>query len=321
MVCKVSEITFVTNKERTSSRQATSSHMPVVINLEAPTGLEQLADAVFLQATDVPADVRSRLPSETLPIFTLVKTNLPKCLRDTSIIQPVHLCASPLDPQWTIEELFKTSLPPHTWLNALEENLATMWASGTRSITSPSPSNPNLRFPLWVMNFWNTAVVAAGQRSQWKAAEDWLSGRVQDSEIRNARSLLGKVPWGLRLWPLVGHDKETRVGYLTGLLSNEWLGERHINLISSYLNTRAQRELGSSPGSLVADVDLQFYLSNNWRATAETIQGHEGLRTYAERISDHGYSRLFIPSHVGGNHWILFSVDFEKQTYEYGEFT
>ena len=74
------------------------------------------------------------------------------------------------------------------------------------------------------------------------------------------------------------------------------------------------------PASLVADQDLQTYVSNNSGATVEAIQAHEGLRTYAQRISDHEYSRLFIPAHVGGNHWIVFSVDFEKQTFEYGEF-
>ena len=161
----------------------------------------------------------------------------------------------------------------------------------------------------------------AEQRDQWRAAEDWLSRRVQDSEIHKVRSLLGKIPWGLRLWSLVGHDKETRVGYLARLLSNDWLGERHINAISSYLNTRAQRESGSRPTSLVVDVDFPTYLSNHSRATTESIRAHEGLRMYADRISDHKYSRLFIPVHVGGNHWIVFSVDFVKQTFEYGEFT
>lgn len=160
----------------------------------------------------------------------------------------------------------------------------------------------------------------AEQRDQWRAAEDWLSRRVQDSEIRKARSLLEKVPWGLRLWLLAGHDKETRVGYLAGLLSNEWLGERHINTISSYLNARAQTEPGLKSTNFVADLDFQTYISHSSRATTEVIQAHEGLRTYAQQISDRKYSRLFIPAHVGGNHWIVFSVDFEKQTFEYGEF-
>ena len=299
--------------------QTMSSNVPIVIDPEALTGLEQLANASFLQVTDIPEVIRSHLPPETAPIPILLETKIPTRLPKISIIQPVHLCTSPLDPRWTADELFKTSLPPRTWLYALEESLSQIWISGIRSIKPPSSSSPDLRFPLWIANFWNIAVEVAEQRDQWKAAGDWLSRRVQDSEICRARNLLENVPWGLRLWSLAGHDKETRVGYLAGLLSNEWLGERHIDTISSYLNTRVQREC-SRPTSLVADLDLQTYLSNNSRATAEKIQAHDGLRTYAQRILDHRYSRLFIPAHVGGNHWIVFSVDFEKHTFEYGEF-
>ena len=164
------------------------------------------------------------------------------------------------------------------------------------------------------------AVEVSGERDKWIAAEEWLLKRVQNSEIRQARNLLEKVPWGLRLWSLTGRDRESRIGHLAELLSNGWLGERHINTISSYLNTRAQQESVSNPTSLVADLDLQFYLSHNSGATAETIRAHAGLKMYAQRVSDHKYSRLFIPANVGGNHWIVFSMDFEEQKFEYGEF-
>lgn len=298
-----------------------SSRVPIIVEPRDPSGFELLADAVFLRATDVPEGVRSYLPSETASISTLLKTDIPNLLSKTSIIQPAHLCTSPLDPCWTIDELFKTSLPPRSWLYDLGENISTMWVSGTRSIRPPSSSSPNLRFPLWVLNFWDTAVEVVEQRDRWRAGKDWLSRRVQDAGIHEARSLLEKVPWGLRLWSLVGHDKETRVGYLAGLLSNEWLGERHINTISSYLNSRAQREPGLGPTNLVADLDLYVYLLNNSRSTAEIIRAHEGFKAYTKRILDRKCSRLFIPAHVGGNHWIVFSVDFEKHTFEYGELT
>ena len=313
------------NNIRNSNRkkilqQTMSSNLPIIIDSKAPTGLVQLADAAFLQATDVPKDIRSCLPPEAAPISTLLKANIPNCLPKTSIVRPVDLSTSPLDPCWTVDELLKTSIPPRTWLDTLEQDLSQMWTSGTCSIKPPLSPNLNLRFPLWIANFWNTAVEVVEQRDRWKAAEDWLSKKVQNSEIRKARNLLEKLPWGLRLWPLVGSDKETRVGHLARLLSNEWLGERHINMISSYLNTSAQGEPGLRPRSLVADLDLQAYLYNNSRATAETIQAHEGLKTYSQSISDHKYSRLFIPAHVGGDHWIAFSVDFERCTFEYGEF-
>ena len=143
---------------------------------------------------------------------------------------------------------------------------------------------------------------------------------VQDAGVYKARALLEKVPWGLKLWSLTGHDRETHVGYLAGLLSNDWLGERHINSISLYLNAQAKQESGSRPKSLVADLDLYTYLSFHSGATAEAIQTHEGLSAYAKRISDHDFRHIFIPAHVGGNHWIVFSMDFEKCIFKHGEF-
>jgi len=298
-----------------------SSHIPIIIDPEEPSGLECLANAVFLQATDVPEEIRSRLPSETAPISTLLKANIPNRLSDTSIVQLVKLCASPLAPCWTVDRLFETSSPPRTWLYNLERSLSTMWASGTRSIKPPSPQNSNLRFPLWVMNFWNTAVVVAEQRDRWLAAADWLSRRVQGPEIRGVRNLFERVPWGMKLWSLVGHERETLVGYLAELLSYEWLGERHIDTISSYLMCQAEGEPGLGPTTLIAGADLHVYLSSHSRATAEAIQAHGGLRTYTKRILDHQYSRLFIPVNVGENHWVVFSVDLKKQVFRYGELT
>ena len=296
-----------------------SSQVPIDVDPEALSGFECLVAAAFLQVTDVPKDVSSQLPAETVPVSVLLESNIPGRLSDTSVIRPAHLSFSLLDPCWTIGELFATPLPPRVWLNTLENNLSQMWSSGKLSIIPPSSSNPDLRLPLWVVSFWNMAVEAAEQRDKWKAAEEWLLGRIQDPSIREARKLLNKIPWGLRLWSLTSHDKETRIGHLAGLLSDEWLSERHIDTISSYLNSRAWNKPESRPTSLVAGLDLQIYLSANARATAETIRAHKGLGTYVEQISDHRYSRVFIPANVGGNHWIVFSVDFEENAFEYGE--
>ena len=296
-----------------------SSSISTVINPESLTALKLLANAAFLDATDVPKDIRSRLPPDAALVTTLLKANTPAHLPATFILRSVGLCTSPLKPNWSIDKLFKTPVPPRAWIGTLEENLSQLWTTGVCSISPPSSSSPDLRFPLWIVNFWYTAVEVAEQKAEWKAAEEWLLKRVQDSEIRQARNLFGKVPWGLRLWSLTGHDGESRIGHLAGLLSNKWLGERQVNAISSYLNARARQESGSNPTSLVAGLDLQAYLSYGSRATAEALRAHTGLKMYAQQVSDHKYSRLFIPAHVGGNHWIVFSVDFKKQMFEYGE--
>ena len=171
------------------------------------------------------------------------------------------------------------------------------------------------------MNFWYTAVEVAEQRDRWLEAIDWLSRRVQSPEICEVRNLLKRVPWGLRLWSLTSHDKVTRIGYLGELLSNKWLGERHIDTISSYLSFRAQGVPGSGSTTMIANTDLHIYLLSNSSATTEAIRAHRGLQAYTKRITDDKYSHLFIPANVGENHWIVFSVDFEKQVFQCGEST
>ena len=67
-----------------------------------------------------------------------------------------------------------------------------------------------------------------------------------------------------------------------------------INAVSSYLNVRAQRESGFDPTGLVADLDLQTYLSHDSRTTAETIQAHAELKMHARRVSDRACLSLHI---------------------------
>ena len=75
---------------------------------EPLTALELLANAAFLEATDVPKDIQSHLPSKTAPITTLLKTNTPALLPTTLILRPVHLYTFLLEPNWSIDELLKT---------------------------------------------------------------------------------------------------------------------------------------------------------------------------------------------------------------------
>lgn len=287
---------------------------------EPPSALEHSVVADSLEEINVPDHISSHLPAATVSVYALVASNLPSGLSDTSDIRRPLWCFTRQDPCWVIDELFETPLPPRAWLDTLRENLSQMRRYGMRSIMPPSSLDQNLLFPLWVVSFWSTAVEVAEQRDMWIAIEDWVLRAIQEPSIREFRTLLENVHWDLRLWSLQGPDKETRIGHLAGLLSDQWLDERHIGTISSYLNDRVQREPVLRPKSWVAGLDLQFYLLGNARATERTILDNDGLRTYTQKIYTHQYSPVFVPVHVGGDHWILFFVDFENQKFGYGEF-
>lgn len=56
------------------------------------------------------------------------------------------------------------------------------------------------------------------------------------------RGTVAQNPVGVEAnWPLAGYNQDTKVGLLAGLLSNDWLGERHIDTLVAYLNDRFQK--------------------------------------------------------------------------------
>ena len=170
-----------------------SSHGPIEIDPKEPPWL---ADAVIFQPIDIPKEIRPCFPPEAAPTSTpsLLEIDVPNRLPDTSIIYQSD--RGSLGPCWTVDELFKTSLPPRTsWLYDLEQRL-------TFNQTSISPKLQPV-VPILGREF----------------LEHGSRGR--RAEGSGPRDLLKTVLQGLRLWSLAGHDKVTRVGYLTGLLSSE----------------------------------------------------------------------------------------------------
>ena len=69
-----------------------SSSVPIVIDPESLTTLWMLANAAFLDATDVPKDTLSDPPPDTATVTTLHKTSTPARLPTTFILRSVHRC-------------------------------------------------------------------------------------------------------------------------------------------------------------------------------------------------------------------------------------
>ena len=63
----------------------------------------------------------------------------------------------------------------------------------------------NLRFPLWIGTFWLEMTMIIEQREMEEGtgvdANDGAKSRNQEAE-----KLLERTLWGLRLWPLTGHN-------------------------------------------------------------------------------------------------------------------
>ena len=44
------------------------------------------------------------------------------------------------------------------------------------------------------------------ERGGRRPAQGWMQTMVRGPEIQDAEKLLDRTPWGLRLWPLAGHE-------------------------------------------------------------------------------------------------------------------
>jgi len=276
--------------------------------------------AILQREKSVPEKVLCQIPAETVTVSDLIIANLPKHLQ--GVLRSPESCLSKRAPDWAAKHLWTTCIPPRTWLFDLDTAVDHKWASGICSIEVPA-GNRDLRFPLWIGNFWLDMVEVMEQRERWKRAQGWMLAMLRGPEIQEAEKLWDRTPWGLRLWSLTGHDQSTRVGFLAGLLSNDWLAERHIDTLVSYLDDRFRES--NQPGvTLVADQYLGSLLSRKRGENAAKLREDRELRTYADKILDGHHERLLFPAHVGGSaagHWIVFSVNMKEQTISYGTFS
>lgn len=140
----------------------------------------------------------------------------------------------------------------------------------------------------------------------------------QDAEVYEARELMRRTPWGKRIWALMGADSSSFVGVLAGLLSVDWLSERHLDTLASYLNFRASRYGRGAAECWIGDVYFSICLKGVYRETKTSISNNVDLGKYRDTIVAHCYKRLFFPANLNGNHWITFGVDLTKKEFCYG---
>ena len=292
---------------------------PIEIDADPLTGIDALLRAALDNETRIPGTALGLIPSASIAVSSLLKKTLPALLHPSAVnLRSAESCATALAARWTVEELLKAPVPSRIWLNDLEITVAKKWLTraGVTSIQHPTISE--LYLPLWVGNFWYSLVGAAEQKEEWRRAECWVSGQVQDAKVYEARELMGRIPWGMTIWALAGADSSSHIGVLAGLLSTNWLGGRHLDTLASYLNFRASRGGKGMGECWVGDVHFSTCLKGVYRTTKKKISSSWDLNMYREKITTQGCKRLLFPANLNNNHWIVFSVDLVKNQFNYG---
>jgi len=292
---------------------------PIEIDADPPTGFDAILQAALDSETRIPIGVLGLIPSTSITASSLLKHDLPALLYPSATnLRPAESCTLNVPTRWTDGELLKAPIPPRRWLSDLEITLKKKWLTRTGVTSVQHPTMPNLYLPLWVGGFWYSLREAAEQKEEWRRAERWISGQVQDAKVYEARELMGRIPWGTRIWALAGANSSSFVGVLARLLSNEWLGERHLDTLTSYLNFRVSRNKKDAGEYWVGDVYLSFCMKNIFGATKNAISTNHDLDKYREKITVHGRKHPLFPANLDNNHWIVFSVDLIKNQFCYG---
>lgn len=267
-------------------------------------------------------DYEYLIPSEATTISSLLITSLPTTLSTTSLLRPAKSCVVCKEPSWDSNQLMSASVPSREWLKDLDEAIGEVWPKGASSIECPS--NPNIRFPLWAGTFWTAISDVIEEQKEWRRAMEWVYALTQCHETYDIQAVLERIHRNAPIWILAAEADRavTKINFFAQLLSDGLLAERHIDAFVAYLNVQVHRCRPNVPGVFVADLPLSVVLSNYFDATAGKIRSCKLLLQYAAIFKSKAYRRLLFPAHVGGmhnGHWVVFSVDFEKSEYSFGE--
>ena len=293
---------------------------PIEVDVDPQTRIEALLGLAWDTETQIPNEVLGLIPSDSITVSSLLEKTLPNLLQSSAAnLRSVDSCVSHIAARWTIEELLKAPIPPRTWLGDLDITLKKRWFTPCTRVNSVRhPTILDLRLPLWIGRFWYSLVGAVEQKKEWRRAEGWVLCQEQDEKAYEARELMRRIPWGMRVHILAGADSSSFVGVLARFLSANWLAERNLDTLVSHLNFRARNEMGGAGEYWVGDVYLSICVKRMYRAAKKDINANWDLTKYQNEITKHGHKRLLFPANLNGNHWIVFGVDLVKSQFCYG---
>jgi len=274
------------------------------------------------RAKNIPKDYEHLIPSEAIVILSLLNTPLPTILSTISLLRPAASCVVHKEPSWTKDQLMSVAVPSVEWLENLDSAIGDAWPMGANSIEYPG--SPNIRFPLWVGTFWTALSDVIEEQKGWCRAMEWINTLTQGGETLEVQAVFCQMPRNTPIRVLTTETERamTSISFFAQMLSDRLLAERHIDAFVAYLNIQVRRRQPNAPGVFVANLSLSVTLSNYFNIPAHKIQGCRPLLQYTAMFKTRAYRRLLFPAHVGGKkygHWVVFSVDFTKAEYSFGE--
>ncbi|KAI0309338.1 hypothetical protein OF83DRAFT_1179744 [Amylostereum chailletii] len=134
-----------------------------------------------------------------------------------------------------------------------------------------------------------------------------------DQAVASTRVALRTLAWGPELR---AYGANAPLDHLSQLVSNEWLRDEVLNVLSLSLFARVRLDTRLADQIIIAPVTLD----NKIRTTASKDYHHSTLLVrYHDYIQRMNPRWLYFLSFVNGNHWVAVCVDFETKSVKYGD--
>jgi hypothetical protein len=280
---------------------------------EVPAFIEAARSKVLA----VPSIYSLYIPNQKMSITDLLKAKLP--VQSSALI--MHSVTGAFSKEEANDDMacLKTRpIPPKAWLEQLDKDFRQAWFDGNRSIEDKRYKNSRLQ--LFALTYWKEMRIVIEKRAIWWAADEWLarwakSGKLLE-EADRAREMMSCLTWGLDITAFGGGCPKEN---LTVLLSDNWIDGETIDMMMFYLATHVRLDPELRKTTVVASLNLQMHINRAYETRDYSKKSVPLLCRYTELFKEKKRTHLYFPAHIGGNHWVPFSVDFKKQTIQHGK--
>lgn len=253
--------------------------------------------------------IRTVIPPMDLLIPDLLTFRLPSLIKETSLSSADAVASLSLEsPTVELDALLDIPMPPRKWVSEVSEVLGDH-ADTVKVNSIQHPTEDSTYLPLSAVRLWDALAGAVEQREAWSVAMQSLERWEDDPNAAAARTLIATVQWGRPTSGLRGSDARSPIGILATLLSNQWLSERHLDIIGRCLN---------APPDIVVEASLATTVKALEGKSSEDITAVPELERLRKEVDEGRCNRIFFPTNINNTHWIVFCVNIKTRTIAYG---
>lgn len=290
----------------------------IMSNVAIPVDIENLGTGrysgkTFKDALQIPDTVCHLIPAREASIPILLAHSLPSVLDASGgDLLMAQECFVDQDPTWDIASLAGAPLPPSSWIGLFDAQLKRRWVTGEPVDSIRHPSIQSLLFPVWVLRYWEEALLASREQRRWAEAVKWIGQREESPLRARVIEALERIPWGLELRPDGDPDPDRLVGNLADLLSWGWVRETHMEVASRMFNSTCR-------GSwVVADPFIAIRLGQVSKLSDGDIAKDTTLGDIALLAKHNNATNIVFPVNINNCHWVVYHVDLDHCNYKHG---